>query len=432
MVSQLPGFSHIQPCVQWNGNPVTRILSYTAAFSMKWSQLPGLYAVVCSMKWYPSYRDYIQPCVQWSYRNNLIYSRVFNEMVSQLPGFSDIQPCVQWNDIPVTGIPSYTAVCSMKWYPSYRDPLIYSPIFDEMVTQNTGIIALCLIKWYSGFQDYFIYPIDQDYLTACSMKWYPSNRDFPIYSHSCVQWNDIPISTGILRYTNMCSMKWYPSNRDSLIYTRAFNEMASQLQGFPHIQPCVQWNCIPVTGILSYIAVCSMKWYPSYRDFLLYRPCVQWNGIPVTGTLWYTPVHSMKWHPSYQDSLMYSRVCLMKLYSSYRDSLMYSRVFNEMASQLPEFSDIQPCIQWNGVPNTGIRDLCLMKWYPSCQDSLLYLIDRDYLPAVCLMKWYPSYWDSPMYSHVFNEMVSQLPGFCDIQQCLQWNGIPNTGITALC
>ena len=412
----------------------------------------------------------------------------------------------------------------MKLQPSYRDSLIYSPIFDEMVSQNTGVIALCLMKWYSSFEDYLIYPIDQDYLTnACSMKWYPSNRDFPIYSHSCVQWNDIPISTGILRYTNMCSMKWYPSNRDSLIYTRAFNEMASQLQGFPHIQPCVQWNGIPVTGILSYSAVCSMKWYPSYRDFLLYRPCVQWNGIPVTGTLWYTPVHSMKWHPSYQDSLMYSRVCLMKLYSSYRDSLMYSRVFNEMASQLPEFSDIQPCIQWNGVPNTGIRDLCLMKWYPSCQDfpplsqwpglspncvfsemvsqlpgffiqpclqwngipvtgilwyttvssmkwypsyrdsliynrvfnemtslilelyslvfmkrypscqdSLLYLIHRDYLPAVCLMKWYPSYRDSPMYSHVFNEMVSQLLGFCDIQQCLQWNGIPNTGITALC
>ena len=557
MASMLPGFSDIQPCIQWHCFPVIRILSYAAVCSMKWyssyrdyliyscvfkemaSRLPGFsdihtcvqwngipvtgilsYTAVCSMKRHPSY-SHIQPCVQWngipvtgilsyiavcsmkwdpSYRDSLIYSRVFNEMASQLPGFSFIQPCVQWNGIPVTGILSYTAVCSMKWYPSYRDSLIYTRVFNETASQLPGILlyirvfsevvpqlpglhtVVCSMKWYSCYRDNLIQPCFQWngipvtgilwYTAVCWMKWYPNYRDSLIYSRvfnemvsqlpgfspiqPCVQWNGIPV-TGILWSTAVCSMKWYSSCRDSLIYSRVFNEMVSQLLGFSHIQPRVQWNGIPVTGILSYSAVCSMKLYPSYRDSLIYgrvfnemvsqlpgffhiQPCVQWNGIPVTGILWYTAVFSMKWHPSY------------------RDFLIYSRMLNEMVSQLPGFSDIHPCVQRNGIPVTRILSytvVCSMKWYPCYRDSLIYsrafnemvspltgfsniqpCVQWNGIPvtgilsyrAVCSMKWYPSYRDSLIYSSVFNEMVSQLPGFSNVQPCVQWYGIPVTGI----
>ena len=329
-----------------------------------------------------------------------------------------------WNGIPGTEILSYTAVCSMEWYPSYRDYLIYSRVFNEIWI--ISYTTVCSMKWHPSYRDYLIYSRVFNeiwilsYTTVCSMKWYPSNRDSLIYCRmfnkmasklpgfsdiqACVQWNGIPV-TEILSYTAVCSMKWYPSYQDSLIYSRVFNEMASQLPGFFHIQPCVQWNGISVTGIISYTAVCSMKWYTNYRDSLIYsrvfnemvsqlprfshiQPCVQWNGIPVNGILWYTVVCSMKWHPGCWDSLL------------------YSRVFNEMVSQISQFSDIQPRFQWNGIPVTGIL------WFT----------------AAFSIKWYPSYRDSLVYSRVFNETASQLPGFSDIQPHFQWSGIPVAGI----
>ena len=180
------------------------------------------------MIWHPSYRDYMQSFVQW-------------------------------NGIPVTGILSYRAVCSMKWYPSYRDSLIYSRLFNEMVSQLPGF----------------------SYTVVCHVKWYPSYRGSLIYSRV---FNEMVSQLPGL-YTAVRSMKWHPSYRNNLIYSRVFNEMVSQLPGFSDIQPCVQWNDIPVTGIPSYTAVCSMKWYPSYRDFLIYSPIFDEMATQNTGII---------------------------------------------------------------------------------------------------------------------------------------------------
>ena len=122
----------------------------------------------------------------------------------------------------------------------------------------------------------------------------------------------------------VCSMKWYPSYRDSPKYSHVFKWNGIPVTGIlSYKQPCVQWNCIPVTGILSYK-----------------QPCVQWNDIPVTGILLNTAVYSMKRQPSY------------------RDHLTYGRVFNKMASQLSGFAHI-----------TIITAVCSMKRYISDENT---------------------------------------------------------------
>ena len=118
-------------------------------------------------------------------------------------------------------------------------------------------------------------------------------------------------------------MKWHPCYRDSLIYSRVFNDMVSLLPGFSHVQPCVQWNGIPVssyhfiehTAVYERIPVTRTSFNWTHRciwdNSYFIKHTAVYERIPVTGIPFHWKRGCISENPGNWDTISLDRWLLI-------------------------------------------------------------------------------------------------------------------------